>query len=30
MRKIKYGVISVNNAINDLTNWDSFALAGRT
>lgn len=27
--KIKYGVISEDNAVMDLTTWDSFGLAGR-
>ena len=30
LRKLKYGVIQLDNAIADLTQWDSFALAGRT
>jgi hypothetical protein len=30
MRKLKYGVISTEKAIKDLTEWDSFAFAGRT
>ena len=28
-RRIKYGIISEANAINDLMNWETFALAGR-
>ena len=29
LRRIKYGVISEANAIHDLTEWETFALAGR-
>ena len=29
LRKIKYGVISEANALADLTQWHTFALAGR-
>ena len=29
LRRIKYGVISVNKALEDLTCWKTFALAGR-
>ena len=28
-RRFKYGVIGLENAKNDLENWDSFAFAGR-
>lgn len=28
-RRFKYGVISVDNAVHDLTNWSTFAFAGR-
>jgi hypothetical protein len=29
-RRLKYGVISEENALLDLLEWDSFAFAGRT
>ena len=29
LRKIKYGVIGVDKAVEDLTKWSNFALAGR-
>ncbi|CDW81185.1 UNKNOWN [Stylonychia lemnae] len=29
LRKIKYGVISTENAVNDLISWNAFAFAGR-
>ncbi len=28
-RKIKYGVIEVGKAVEDLENWETFGLAGR-
>ena len=28
-RRIKYGIISEENALNDLKEWETFALAGR-
>jgi Phosphatidate cytidylyltransferase, mitochondrial len=28
-RKIKYGVIEIGKAIDDLQNWETFGLAGR-
>ena len=28
-RRIKYGIISEKNAIDDLMQWETFALAGR-
>ena len=30
VRRLKYGIISKENALNDLLHWESFALAGRT
>ena len=29
-RVLKYGTMHIEDAINDLKNWETFALAGRT